>query len=232
MTAMTASTHLIESWTIVNGRPMFARVSTEGASAGALPIVHIHGFAISGSYMVPTAERLAAHYPTYVPDLPGYGRSMKPEHTLSITELADALADYLDAIGVQKAVLVGNSMGCLIALEFARKYRDRIERAIMVSPAGGPNNQPITRGLPQLALDSVRESPRMYVVAVPDYLRFGLINALRLFHAMTRFPTIDRFLHLTCPTLVVVGVRDPLISKDRFKAALDLPLGFTLVFHN
>jgi pimeloyl-ACP methyl ester carboxylesterase len=72
----------------------------------------------------------------------------------------------------------------------------------------------------------------MYVVAVPDYLRFGLLNTFRLFHAMTRFPTIDRFVHLTIPTLVVVGVRDPLVSYERIKGAANLPDNITMVLHN
>ncbi|MGH2618077.1 MAG: alpha/beta fold hydrolase, partial [Thermomicrobiales bacterium] len=65
---------------------------------GALPIVHVHGFGISGRYLEPTAARLAAHYPTYVPDLPGHGRSEHPRRPLDIAGLADALADYLDVL--------------------------------------------------------------------------------------------------------------------------------------
>lgn len=223
---------LAENWTIVNGLPMFARVNAGAAPPNATPLVHLHGFGISGTYLLPAAARLAAHYPTYVPDLPGYGRSHKPEHTLSISELADALADYLDVAGVQKANLLGNSMGCLIAIEFAHKYPDRIDRAILVSPAGGPHNQPLTRGLPQLALDGLRESPRMFTIAVPDYLRFGVLNAFRLFHAMSQYPTVDEFARLRLPILIVVGVRDPLVSKERMKAANELRSNITLVFHD
>lgn len=218
-----------ESWVIVNGIPMFARVNLDQQASGATPIVHLHGFAISGTYLLPAAAKLAKHYPTYVPDLPGYGRSHGPKKTLTITQLADALRDYLDVVGVDKVVLLGNSMGCLIAIEFARKYRERIERVILVSPAGGPHNQPIIRGLPQLALDGVRESPRMFVVAVPDYLQFGILNAFRLFRAMTQYPTVDRFLHLACPTLVVIGSRDPLVSKERMKIALHTPVDLKMV---
>jgi pimeloyl-ACP methyl ester carboxylesterase len=223
---------LAERWFIVNGLPLFARVNVDAAPPDAIPLIHLHGFGISGSYLVPTAARLAAYYPTYVPDLPGYGRSHKPGRTLTIPELADALADFLDIVGVEKAVLLGNSMGCLITIEFAHKYPERIERAILVSPAGGPHNQPLARALPQLALDSFREPPRMYVVAVPDYLRFGLLNALRLFHAMTQYPTIERFVHLAVPTLIVAGVRDPLVSKERIKRVLDLHANITLVIHD
>jgi pimeloyl-ACP methyl ester carboxylesterase len=219
-------------WFILNGLPMFARVNVDAAPPGAIPVVHVHGFGISGSYLVPTAARLAAHYPTYVPDLPGYGRSHKPGRTLTIPELADALAGFLDLVGVERAVLLGNSMGCLVSIEFAHKYPQRIERAILVSPAGGPHNQPLARGLPQLALDGMRESPRLFAIAVPDYLRFGVLNAFRLFHAMSRYPTVDEFVRLTLPILIVVGVRDPLVSKERMKLALELRPNIRLVFYD
>jgi pimeloyl-ACP methyl ester carboxylesterase len=223
---------LREQWTIVNELPMFFRAATDAAPAGATPIVHLHGFGISGRYLVPTAERLAPHYPTYVPDLPGYGRSHKPKQTLTIPELAHTLAAFLDVVGVERAVLLGNSMGCLIAIEFAHAYPDRIDRAILVSPAGGPHNQPLYRGLPQLALDGLREAPRMLPVALPDYLRFGPISSLRLFKAMTTYPTVERALELDLPTLVVAGARDPLVSKERLRQLVEGRPNLTLVIHD
>jgi pimeloyl-ACP methyl ester carboxylesterase len=218
-------------WTIVDGLPMFSRTARDGAPSDPFPLIHIHGFGISGTYLEPTAKRLARYYPTYIPDLPGYGRSHKPKRTLTIPELAHALVAYLDAMKIEKANFIGNSMGCLIIVEFAHAYPDRINRAVLVSPAGGPHNQPLYRGLPQLARDSFREPPMMYRIAVPDYLRFGLINSLRLFRAMVHFPTIERILELKIPVLVVVGVRDPLVSKDRVQLALAAHLNLTLVFH-
>ena len=61
--------------------------------------------------------------------------------------------------------------------------------------------------------------------------RFGLLNCLRLFHAMVHFPTIDRLIELKKPVLIVVGVKDPLISKERMKSALDVLPNLTMVFH-
>jgi hypothetical protein len=49
---------------------------------------------------------------------------------------------------------------------------------------------------------------------------------------MTHYPTIDRFVRLNLPILAVVGVRDPLVSQERMRQVLDLPLNVTLVFHS
>ena len=62
------------------------------------------------------------------------------------------------------------------------------------------DNQPLVRGLGQLAVDGVRENRRMARVAVPDYLRLGPINALNLFSKLTRFPALERLLHTPVPT--------------------------------
>ena len=48
-------------------------------------------------------------------------------------------------------------------------------------------------------------------VAVPDYVRFGPLNALRLFHQLTEFPSLERLLHSPVPSLAVLGSRDPLM---------------------
>ena len=53
----------------------------------------------------------------------------------------------------------------------------------------------------------------MAPVALPDYLRFGPVNGLRLFHELTRFPSLERLLHTPVPTLAVLGGRDPLMPS-------------------
>ena len=96
-------------------------------------ILHLHGFAISGRYMVPTAARLTGDFRTLVPDLPGFGRSLPPSHPHN-PELADSAAAILDACRLERATILGNSLGCAILGAFAQRHPVRIERAIMVSP--------------------------------------------------------------------------------------------------
>jgi pimeloyl-ACP methyl ester carboxylesterase len=207
--------HLKERWVISGGSPVYYWTSDSDDSPGSTTLVHVHGFGISGRYLLPTADLLAADYPTVVPNLPGYGKSVHPERVLSIPALAKALIDFLDAAGIERATLVGNSMGCIVAIETAHIAPHRIDRIVLVSPAGGPNNRPIFKGVAQLALDGLREPPSMYRIAVPDYLRFGLINAARLFWQMIHYPTVDRFRHMETETLVVLGERDPLVNEER-----------------
>ena len=194
----------------VEGRSLFIRRSTEG---DGVPVVHIHGFAISGAYLMPTARALAGRWVNVVPDLPGYGRSERRAQVLDIPALAGALVAVLDALDIDTAVLVGNSMGCPIGLEVAHRAPERVHRLVLVSPAGGEHNQPLLRALGQLATDALRESPRMLPVALPDYLRFGPVDGLRLFHELTRFPSLERLLHTPVPTLAVLGGRDPLVPS-------------------
>ena len=209
-------------WVLVDGLPVFHRVCTDaGPTADA--IVHVHGFGISGTYLEPTAARLAPRHRTYVPDLPGMGRSMRPPQPLDLPGLARALMSYCDAVGVERATLVGNSLGCPIIVEVATAFPDRIEHAVLVSPAGGPNNQPLGRALRQMAIDGFREPLSMVPIAVRDYLRFGVLRSWSLFKAMTRYPTLERLPHMVMPTLVIAGDRDPLVDVDRVHVFAGLP---------
>lgn len=200
---------LAERWTLVDGVDVFYRESVNPPAARAM--LHVHGFGLSGRYLLPTAERLADEFHTLVPDLPGFGRSGKAPDALDVPDLAHAAARFLDARGVEKATLVGNSMGCPVICEFAHHYPDRLERAVLVSPAGGLFNRPLARAVTQLGRDGAREPVRMIGVATPDYLRFGIPSTFKMFAALTQYPTLERLLQVRVPTLVVLGARDPLL---------------------
>jgi pimeloyl-ACP methyl ester carboxylesterase len=201
---------LAEKWTRIDGVDVFYRESPR-APKDSRVMAHVHGFGLSGRYLLPTAERLADEFHTYVPDLPGFGRSGKRKDMLDIPDLARAALDFLDDRGVEKATLVGNSMGCPVIIEFAHRFPDRIDRAVLVSPAGGVFNQPLRRAITQLSKDAPREPTRMARVAVPDYVRFGVPSTMRMFRSLTQYPSLQRLLEMRMPTLVVLGERDPLL---------------------
>ncbi|ACQ78350.1 alpha/beta hydrolase fold protein [Beutenbergia cavernae DSM 12333] len=193
----------------VGERPVFVRLGPE--VPGTVPIVHVHGFGVSGVSLMPTAELLADRWTTFVPDLPGHGRSVGWGPGLDIPAIAHGLLGLLDELELERVVLLGNSMGSPVILEVAHEARDRVAGAVLVSPAGGVHNQPLARALRQLGRDAVRENPRMATIVVPDYVRFGLPSTFRLFRELTRFPSLERLLRTPVPTLAVIGTRDPLM---------------------
>src|SRR5437763_13467335 len=97
---------------------------------------------ISSRYMVPTAERLAPICNVYAVDLPGYGNSYKPAKTLSLSELADALAEWMNAARISRADRVGNSFGCQIIAEFAVRHPERIDRLVLQALPSTPTRAP------------------------------------------------------------------------------------------
>jgi pimeloyl-ACP methyl ester carboxylesterase len=200
----------------VDGVRMYHRVC-ERAGPAAPAVVHVHGFGISGSYLEPTAVLMSQRARHYIPDLPGTGRSARSAHAPDIQSSMHDLLDYCDAIGLERATFVGNSLGCVTLLELADSHPDRVEGLVFVSPAGGPNNQPLAKALGQMTVDGTREPFSLAKIAVRDYLRFGLLRSLARFRAMTRYPTLDRLALLDRPVLVVVGHHDPLVDIDRIR---------------
>jgi pimeloyl-ACP methyl ester carboxylesterase len=215
---------LKHAWTTTDGLRVLYRMSAVPAPAGAPTMIHVHGFAISGRYLLPTAARLAPCYPTYVPDLPGFGRSDRPARPLGIPELADALARFMDQVGVERAVLLGNSLGCPIIGDFLDMHPDRIEATIFCSPAGGLHNRPFIKGIAQLAMDGLREPLGMVPIAVADYAHYGILPSINLFRSLIHYPTLERVAELQLPVLVVFGSRDPLVSEMLIRQrATELP---------
>jgi pimeloyl-ACP methyl ester carboxylesterase len=205
---------LRNAWLDLDGRRLLYRTNADPLPPGDAPtLIHVHGFAISGRYLMPTAWRLAPEFRTYVPDLPGFGRSERPPHPFDIPELAEALARFMEQVGVERATMLSNSLGGPIVGEFIHRFPGRAERAIFVSPAGGLYNQPFPKGLSQLIVDTLREPPGMGKLVVTDYLAYGPVATYNLIRSMLRYPTTERIAELTLPTLVVLGSRDPFVSE-------------------
>lgn len=195
------------------GSRLFYRHRAPVGVPDAPPMVHIHGFAISGSVLLPTAKILSQRFDTYVPDLPGHGRSAGPATPLDFIGFADSVVRFLDAVGLERASLVGNSMGSAVIAHVGRLYPDRVERLILVSPAGGAANQPLPRALGQMTLDGLREPVTLMPTAARAYAKFGLRNSFRLFDAMVHSPTLNLLQDIQVPMLVVMGSKDPLLPS-------------------
>jgi pimeloyl-ACP methyl ester carboxylesterase len=192
---------------------IYARIVVDEAQAGAMPIVFIHGLCISGRYLTPTAERLAPHFPVYVPDLPGAGRSGTPDHVLTTAELADVLTAWMSAMNLREATFLGNSFGCQVIAHLAVRRPDLVAAAILVSPTVDPTARSAIRQLWRLALDAPRERPSLLLIAPRDYLRFGFRRGYRALRIMLADRIEEKLPRISVPTLVVRGSRDPIVPQ-------------------
>jgi pyruvate dehydrogenase E2 component (dihydrolipoamide acetyltransferase) len=99
-------------------------------------VVFIHGFGGDLNNWMFTQPALAAEHKTYALDLPGHGESGKDVGTGDLETLAQAVVDFLDALDIPKAHLVGHSLGGAVALQTALHHPARVASLVLLCPAG------------------------------------------------------------------------------------------------
>jgi pimeloyl-ACP methyl ester carboxylesterase len=170
---------------VVGGRPMFYRESAASARLDARDgpeVVLVHGLGLSGRYMLPTAAQLADRYPVFLPDLPGFGDSSAPAGVLDVAELADALAEWIDVVGMKRPALLGNSFGCQIIVDLAARHGDLIDRAILQGPTAPAEERTWFRQAVRWRQNQPFNPPSLGPVTWGDYRKSGW---RRLFQTFT-----------------------------------------------
>lgn len=108
------------------------RVFTAGSGR---PLVFLHG-ADGVRVPNPFLDRLAGQFSVTMPEMPGFGDSTGIEHLDDIIDLAIYHLDFLDALGLEQPVLVGHSLGGMVAAEVAALFPTRIRRLVVIGPPG------------------------------------------------------------------------------------------------
>lgn len=130
------------------------------------PIVFLHGLGGSSESWVPQLRTLGDHYHCIAPDLPGYGAS--PETTpMSLPAWADALARLFDAMKLDKVILVGHSLGGMLAQEFMINHTARVSKLVLscTSPAFGRKDGEFQKQFVSARLRKLEEGGTMRDVA-------------------------------------------------------------------
>ncbi len=105
--------------------------------AGQGPVlILIHGLGSSASVWRDDIDLLAASYRVIALDLPGYGKSDRPKADYSVEYQAGAVKEFIEALGVDKVTLAGNSLGGWIAALVALDSPDKVSRLVLVDSAG------------------------------------------------------------------------------------------------
>ncbi|WP_224240384.1 alpha/beta fold hydrolase [Hyalangium gracile] len=210
---------------------------------GARTLVFIHGL---GSYLKFWRYQLDAFaaqgYRVIAVDLPGYGKSDKPAtFPYTMEAMADAVRELVVALGIQKPVLVGHSMGGQTALSYAIRYPEEPAALVLTSPAGFEKftwkdkawlkrafSSTLIKSSPEYAIwGSVRQAnfarwrpelewlieERVRVVATPDFDSYAYAN-VRTVDGLSHNDFVrDNLGHIQAPTLIVFGEDDRLIPN-------------------
>jgi pimeloyl-ACP methyl ester carboxylesterase len=106
----------------------------EGPRDG-MPMIFLHGVTDSSHSWSSTTPFLSDRYRTYVLDQRGHGDSEKPFYGYSMSQFAEDVIAFADKLGIERAVIVGHSMGSFIAHQIASVYPERVSHLVLVGSA-------------------------------------------------------------------------------------------------
>ena len=174
---------------------------------GGFPLILLHGNGESCDYFVNQIAAFSAHFKVIAIDTRGHGASPRGKAPFGIDRFAEDLKGFFDEKGIEKAHILGFSDGGNIALKFALKYPERVEKLIL----NGANLTP----------KGVKTSVQLPIVLayrlVSIISRFdkGAVAKKELLGLMVNEPNIkaDELAVLNLPTLVIAGKND-MIKED------------------
>ena len=188
----------------------------------------LHGLGGSRTSWEPQLTGLKSEFRCIAWDMPGYGASAAVEH-LTFAAIADAVARMLDAAGVERAHLVGESFGGMHALHTALRHPDRVGRLVLAntSPAFGLDGtdpdawraarlEPLNAGLTpadiaEQVLTSVAGpglSVDMLAMRVAGFARIPSAGLRAAVECLPTHDVRDRLANINAPTLVIAGELD------------------------
>src|SRR5258705_9326435 len=137
------SSLIFDEWEIeLHGHRVIYRIAGQGP-----PVVLIHGMVNSSLHWERVAMPLAERYTVVAPDLIGHGDSAAVRGDYSLGAHACSIRDLLTTIGIERATVVGHSLGGGIAMQFFYQFPQRVERLALISSGGlGHQVSPMLRG--------------------------------------------------------------------------------------
>jgi pimeloyl-ACP methyl ester carboxylesterase len=187
-------------------------LACEEAGKGEPAILLVHGWGTDRAVLKPLFDWARASRRVVAVDLRGFGESDAPEQSYSIQGYSDDLSFIASRLGLQRPIVVGHSMGGLIALDFADRHADQVSAAVVLEPmAIAPE---LLQGL-QPILAGVRTDGYRDVVA-------GLMNYLTgpHFEAQARARLVS-FIR-SCHQHVLISAMEGILAFDSEAAAANV----------
>ena len=193
---------------------MVYRFGRSGERTGP-DFVLVHGIGVSARSYGPTAAALAEHGDVYLVDLPGYGRSPRPDLDMSIADHARVLADFLADRQLDHPVVVGHSMGTQVVVELTADFPDLVDHIALIAPVLAPDARTLSKAAQLLFLNGLREPPMVTLIAMEDYLfRAGVGYMIQQTPHLLNMQMENLTSRVSAKTLVICGEKDPIVPLE------------------
>ena len=193
----------------VNGLPIFYQKIGKGE-----PLVLIHGLAGSMRWWGRNVDSLAEHHCVYLVDLPGFGSMHRAHALFALMKAGSWLLQWMEALGIQKAHLLGHSMGGFISLWIAAHHPEKVLKLILVSPAILHEVHSIWGYLLPLLQGARYLSIPFAWILLWDSLRMGPFTLLRAAQSLLRDNLGKEIETVQAPTLLVWGEGDTIVPPS------------------
>ena len=184
--------------------------------------VCIHGIGMSGRYFEPLMDILGKRYSVAALDLLGFGLSSSSGRTLTLTEHAERLLEWIGQEGCDRPILLGHSMGAQVALEAVRLAPATFRQLVLIAPTVNPAEKGLLIQACRLAKDGFRERISLFWLMLPEYLCCGPVWYFRSLRHMFAQDVCQKMRTCTVSVLIVAGNRDRIVPLTWAKEAADL----------
>ncbi len=106
-------------------------------------ILVLHGWGANIDTIMPIVNLLKDHFKVYALDLPGFGKSDKPEFPFNSQDYSRIVKKFMDLMEIKKATLIGHSFGGKVSIILAVNHPERVERLVLIDSAGIPPKRSI-----------------------------------------------------------------------------------------
>ena len=181
------------------------------------PLILLHGNGEDGGYFSSQMEFFSEVYRVIAPDTRGHGQSPRGEGPFTLNRFSDDLKSFLDDLQIRKASILGFSDGANIAILFALKYPEYVDRLVL----NGANIFPLGLKLPVwMGLNIAGALASLGPGSSPE-----LVKKRELLRLMTREPHISpkELSAISAPTLVIAGTRDMIRARHTRLIGRSLP---------
>jgi pimeloyl-ACP methyl ester carboxylesterase len=214
------------------------RISSDGAeicfdvAGSGPPVVLLHPFPVNREFWLPIAQFLSTRYRLIMPDLRGHGDSSLGEDPATMQKLAADVGRVMNAAGVDRAPIVGVSIGGYVIFEFWRQFRDRVSALVLCNTKAVADTPEARAGRLQAAEDVLQRGTEPFFEGMLQkvlgeatrHARPDLVEgALRMMRKMSaedvagvqrgmaeRPDSIPTVKTINVPTLIITGDEDTL----------------------